>query len=144
MSDCLVEVPLREIAHGRTGDKGDRSNVSVIPYADDGYAPIDKQVTAERMRAAFAQLLISRLSCSNLCLKLLRTAFRSVSYSPACRATAADPPRRFIELGPERRLLGLRAQARALVREAGDRAPEAEHVGDVGRAALAEEARPAG
>tara|TARA_Y100000588_G_scaffold142410_1_gene156444 strand:+ start:97 stop:474 length:378 start_codon:yes stop_codon:yes gene_type:complete len=54
MSDCLVEVPLREIAHGRTGDKGDRSNVSVIPYADDGYAPIDKQVTAERMRAAFA------------------------------------------------------------------------------------------
>ena len=54
MSDCLVEVPLREIAHGRTGDKGDRSNVSVIPYADDGYAPIDKQVSAERMRAAFA------------------------------------------------------------------------------------------
>ncbi|MBI10590.1 MAG: hypothetical protein CMM55_13825 [Rhodospirillaceae bacterium] len=54
MSDCLVEVPLREIAHGRTGDKGDRSNMSVIPYADDGYAPIDKQVTAERMRAAFA------------------------------------------------------------------------------------------
>ncbi len=54
MSDCLVEGPLREIAHGRRGDKGDRSNVSVIPYADDGYAPIDKQVTAERMRAAFA------------------------------------------------------------------------------------------
>ena len=54
MSDFLVEVPLREIAHGRTGDKGDRSNVSVIPYADDGYAPIAKQVTAERMRAAFA------------------------------------------------------------------------------------------
>ena len=54
MSDPLVEVPLREIAHGRTGDKGDRSNVSVIPYAEDGYAPIAEQVTAERMRAAFA------------------------------------------------------------------------------------------
>ena len=54
MSDPLVEVPLREIAHGRTGDKGDRSNVSVIPYAEDGYVPIAEQVTAARMRAAFA------------------------------------------------------------------------------------------
>ena len=54
MSDPLVEVPLREIAHGRTGDKGDRSNVSVIPYTEDGYAPIAEQVTAERMRDAFA------------------------------------------------------------------------------------------
>ncbi len=54
MSDPLVEVPLREIAHGRTGDKGDRSNVSVIPYAEDGYVPIAEQVTAERMREAFA------------------------------------------------------------------------------------------
>ena len=53
MSDPLVEVPLREIAHGRTGDKGDRSNVSVIPYAEDGYAPIAEQVTSERMREAF-------------------------------------------------------------------------------------------
>ena len=54
MLDPLVEVPLREIAHGRTGDKGDRSNVSVIPYAEDGYVPIAEQVTAERMREAFA------------------------------------------------------------------------------------------
>ena len=54
MSDPLVEVPLREIAHGRTGDKGDRSNVSVIPYAEDGYALIAEQVTSERMREAFA------------------------------------------------------------------------------------------
>lgn len=54
MSDPLIEVPLREIAHGRTGDKGDRSNVSVIPYAEDGFAVIAEQVTAERMRDAFA------------------------------------------------------------------------------------------
>ena len=54
MSDPLIEVPLREIAHGRTGDKGDRSNVSVIPYAEDGYAVIAEQVTANRMRDAFA------------------------------------------------------------------------------------------
>ena len=54
MTDPMVEVPLREIAHGRAGDKGDRSNVSVIPYAEDGYAVIAEQVTADRMRDAFA------------------------------------------------------------------------------------------
>ncbi len=54
MTDALIDVPLREIAHGRTGDKGDRSNVSIIPYAPDAYACIAEQVTAERMRGAFA------------------------------------------------------------------------------------------
>ncbi|NKB54960.1 MAG: hypothetical protein GKS00_01350 [Alphaproteobacteria bacterium] len=53
MTDGLVEVPLREIAHGRTGDKGDRSNVSIIPYVPDAYAYIEEQVTEGRMRAAF-------------------------------------------------------------------------------------------
>lgn len=53
MSDPLIEVSLREIAHGRTGDKGDRSNVSVISYAEDSFAVIAEQVTAERMRDAF-------------------------------------------------------------------------------------------
>lgn len=54
MADRIVEVALREIAHGRTGDKGDRSNVSVIPYAADAYEHIAEQVTADRMQSAFA------------------------------------------------------------------------------------------
>ncbi|MGI9382875.1 MAG: AtuA-related protein, partial [Methyloligellaceae bacterium] len=28
----LIEVPLHAVAHGRAGDKGNRSNISVIPY----------------------------------------------------------------------------------------------------------------
>jgi len=45
---------LREIAHSRTGDKGDTSNISVIAY-DAGYYPLLlKQVTSERVRAHFA------------------------------------------------------------------------------------------
>lgn len=62
MTDALVEVPLREIAHGRTGDKGDRSNVSVIPYAPDSYAYIEEQVTEDRMRDAFAHRGVGRVS----------------------------------------------------------------------------------
>ena len=47
------EVPLYEIAHGRTGDKGDRRNVSIIPYDDSGYTVIADQATEERMLSMF-------------------------------------------------------------------------------------------
>ena len=49
-----VEVPLYEIAHGRTGDKGDRSTLSIIPYDVSAYAVIAEQATEERMLALFS------------------------------------------------------------------------------------------
>ena len=51
--DGKVEVPLYEIAHGRTGDKGDRSTLSIIPYDPSAYAVIAEQATEERMLAMF-------------------------------------------------------------------------------------------
>ena len=51
--DGKVEVPLYEIAHGRTGDKGDRSTLSIIPYDPSAYAVIAQQATEERMLAMF-------------------------------------------------------------------------------------------
>ena len=53
MSDDLIEVPLYEIAHGRTGDKGDRLNVSIIPFDDSGYDAIAEQATEARMLEMF-------------------------------------------------------------------------------------------
>lgn len=50
----MIDVPLREIAHGRTGDKGDRANISIIPYEETGYAFIAEQLTEAKMRDAFA------------------------------------------------------------------------------------------
>ena len=47
-------VALREIAHGRTGDKGDRSNISVIAYRAEDYALLVREVTEERVAALFA------------------------------------------------------------------------------------------
>jgi hypothetical protein len=45
---------LRELAHSRTGDKGNTSNISVIAF-DARYFPLLKQqVTAERVKAHFA------------------------------------------------------------------------------------------
>ena len=53
ISDDLIEVPLYEIAHGRTGDKGDRLNVSIIPFDDSGYDAIAEQATEARMLDMF-------------------------------------------------------------------------------------------
>ena len=45
---------LREIAHSRTGDKGNTSNISVIAYQPEDYPLLLAQVTAERVRVHFA------------------------------------------------------------------------------------------
>jgi hypothetical protein len=45
---------LREIAHSRTGDKGNSSNISVIAYRSEDYPLLLQQVTAERVKALFA------------------------------------------------------------------------------------------
>jgi hypothetical protein len=47
-------VKLREIAHSRTGDKGNISNISVIVYDAKDYDLLREQVTAERVKTHFA------------------------------------------------------------------------------------------
>lgn len=44
---------LREIAHSRTGDKGDTSNVSVIAYRPEHWTLIEARVTIERVARHF-------------------------------------------------------------------------------------------
>ena len=45
---------LREIAHSRTGDKGNISNISVIAYDAKNYPLLLAQVTSERVKSHFA------------------------------------------------------------------------------------------
>jgi hypothetical protein len=54
-------VALRELAHGRTGDKGNRSNISVIAYRAGDYELLVEQVTEERVAALFAHRRPSRV-----------------------------------------------------------------------------------
>jgi hypothetical protein len=66
-------VSLRELAHGRTGDKGNRSNISVIAYRPEDFATLVEQVTEERVAALFAhrrptrvkRYLLPRLAAMN-------------------------------------------------------------------------------
>ena len=47
-------IALYEIAHGRTGDKGDRSSISVIAYKPEDFRILMAQVTEERVAEHFA------------------------------------------------------------------------------------------
>jgi hypothetical protein len=53
----MKTVPLREIAHARSGDKGDTSNVGVIAYDEADYPILRDQVTAERVAAIYGDLV---------------------------------------------------------------------------------------
>jgi hypothetical protein len=44
---------LRDLAHARTGDKGDTSSISVIAYDPGAFAFLAEHVTAERVQAHF-------------------------------------------------------------------------------------------
>ena len=48
---------LRELAHSRTGDKGDTSNISLIAYERANYPLLARFVTAERVREHFAGIV---------------------------------------------------------------------------------------
>lgn len=53
----MSAIKLREMAHSRTGDKGDTSNISLIAFKAEDYPRLLEQLTAERVAAHFAELL---------------------------------------------------------------------------------------
>jgi hypothetical protein len=52
---------LADIAHGRSGDKGNHANVAVLAYTEAGFAWLREHLTAERVAAYFAPLGASRV-----------------------------------------------------------------------------------
>ncbi|PWC56723.1 hypothetical protein [Azospirillum sp. TSO22-1] len=48
---------LRDIAHSRTGDKGDISNISVIAFDEKDYPLIEAYVTPARVREHFSEVV---------------------------------------------------------------------------------------
>ena len=75
MSD-VVTAPLYRAAHGRTGDKGNRSNISVIAWHPELWDLLVEQVTPEAIAAHFKhrqpkevrRYLLPRLHAMNLVL----------------------------------------------------------------------------
>lgn len=52
--DTEMEIPLYRLAHGRTGDKGNISNISVIAWSEELYPVLLQQLTEEAVRQWFA------------------------------------------------------------------------------------------
>ena len=48
-----MRVPLRAVAHSRSGDKGNTCNITVIAYEEAFYAAIKEQVTADALKAHY-------------------------------------------------------------------------------------------
>lgn len=57
-----MKVPLRAIAHSRSGDKGDTSNITVIAYEAEFYDAIKAQVTAESVAAHYAGVVTGQVT----------------------------------------------------------------------------------
>ena len=55
------KIPLSDIAHGRSGDKGNHANVAVLAYNPAGYAWLRSHLTAEVVRDYFRPLGPSRV-----------------------------------------------------------------------------------
>ena len=49
----MKKIKLIDIAHGRSGDKGDAANVGIIAYDDNGYEIIQKHLTVEKVKKHF-------------------------------------------------------------------------------------------
>ncbi|MEO8197949.1 MAG: hypothetical protein ABI689_14630 [Thermoanaerobaculia bacterium] len=65
----LVRVPLSRIAHARSGDKGDASNVGLVAYSPALYEVLAREVTAARVASHFREVCrgaVERFEVPNL------------------------------------------------------------------------------
>ena len=65
----MTRIRLEEIAHARSGDKGDGSNVGVIAYTEAGFQFLRQELTAARVKAHFSAICrgpVERFEVPNL------------------------------------------------------------------------------
>jgi hypothetical protein len=64
-----MKIELTQLAHARSGDKGDTANVGVIALRDEYYPILVKEVTAEAVKKHFGEMVkgnIERFELPNL------------------------------------------------------------------------------
>jgi hypothetical protein len=66
---AAMKIALRQIAHTRSGDKGDTCNIGVIAWEAKHYPLLVREVTAERVKRHFGELVkgpVERFELPNL------------------------------------------------------------------------------
>lgn len=64
-----MKISLSRIAHARSGDKGDTSNIGIIAYDPRHYPILEREVTAERVKQFFGEMVkgkVERYELPNL------------------------------------------------------------------------------
>jgi len=64
-----MKVSLLKLAHARSGDKGDTANVGIIALKDEYYPVLVREVTAEKVKAHFGEIVkgnVERFELPNL------------------------------------------------------------------------------
>ena len=64
-----MKISLFDLAHARSGDKGDTANVGVIALKDEYYPLLVREVTAERVKKHFSEIVkgeVERFELPNL------------------------------------------------------------------------------
>ena len=64
-----MRIQLRQIAHARSGDKGDIANIGLVALKPEHYPVLVREVTAERVQQHFAELCrgeVERFELPNL------------------------------------------------------------------------------
>jgi hypothetical protein len=54
----MTRILLGDIAHARSGDKGDGSNVGIIAYTETGFRLLQQELTAERVKDHFSAICL--------------------------------------------------------------------------------------
>jgi hypothetical protein len=83
---------VHDLAHARSGDKGNTSNVAVMAYDDAGYELICKHLTSERVLAAFAHVAqgpVTRYEIPNL--RALNFVIEKALAGGVTRSLRLDP-----------------------------------------------------
>jgi len=52
----MSRIRLGDMAHARSGDKGDGSNVGVIAYTEAGFRLLQRELTVERVKNHFSTI----------------------------------------------------------------------------------------
>lgn len=56
-----MKIQLKDICHGRSGDKGDAANIGLIAYKKEDYEIIKKYVTAKKVKEFFKGICLGKV-----------------------------------------------------------------------------------
>lgn len=54
-------IRLAEVAHGRSGDKGNHANVAILAYTPPGYCWLETELSGDRVASYFKELGVTRV-----------------------------------------------------------------------------------